>query len=1385
MKKIISIAIGVMLLFSVVPQVSAATTVSGRVTSISCGSSGMLTITSMVGIVRCKLSPSTSFIINGSPGECSDIKSGMTATVTGEQEVYTLNASRVVASGSGGGGGGEPQPTPFNIRGTIASTNCPSSITVNSSSGAISITVSNASITRNGGASSCSELEAGDTVSVSGTKTGNTWVANSVSASTPVTRFTLSGTIASLSCPDTISVSATNGVHSVNVSSARITLNGASSTCASLKIDDSVSITGTRINGELRAIIVSASREAEPPPDPEPIPVSISGVISSINCGSDTITVTTSFGNFTVSLPATFTKDGETATCASLVVGDLASATGIMVEGRLDATVASFDSAPGEPEPDPDPVPVTISGVISATNCANSTITVTTQNGSIEVSLPETFTKDGETATCTSLVVGDLAVATGFLVEGRLDATVASFDSAPGEPEPDPDPIPVTLPGVIISIDCTSNEIVITTANGDIIVSLPETLTKDGNNATCEELEVGDLGVVVGFLADGRMDAISATFDSTNPGDPEPPEEGPESWTGTIIAVDCQNMTVTILMADGSTITFNIEHAGIVSNLVPADCLTLTVGQTVKITGDKITDEIYIAHLVEVLTDDEGDDDDAGCDGPFSYIGVIISVRCGAGSEILVKIGDDEVGFDITGAVLEKDGYPITCSMLKVGMEVRIIGTCDPETGETTVTKIIITGQSDEEPGIEENTIKGDLRGTLCWQNLIIIIDENGKIINITITSETEIIVNGRPGTCYDLMPPMKITVIYKINEDGNKVAIKIIANTDAGNLPPGQGGGAGSGGGTPPPSPPPGGGSGGGGTPPPTPPPGGGGGSDPGSGSEDQSGADYQSVLTVESVSIETGIITAIDEYNAGKAMKIVLSDETQHFYKQRELDPKKISEGYLVKVTGIIGEKNEVKASQIELLPVSPQPITVSGKIVEVDKTTGWVRLKKITENITLFSVADEEGYLLINIDPTTTFDYKGKKLTLENLRAGVIMELEGTIDPINSVLSTSSISLSARQAIQTLKKGVIKDVFCDKKLLWIETSSDDAEGKYILIKIDEKTDISLEGKSATCTELVAGSSITVDGMLDPFDMYINATEISALKADGADDKLEGELMDIDTTRQTIWLRVTEEGKARFVMVKYNSQTTILAFGKKGTASDLSGAGQISVVGSADPSNEFIFNATTIESLGELQEDLTIVGSVVFADCDSNIIFVRTKDEVLRFQLTATTRIYQGETIATCGEIEVDSQIALVYDQKGTKTIVTKVKLPSAKTVIKLIIGMGYISIDGKNILIDAPPYIKDGTTMVPLRVITEQFGASLDWNAADKRITLRRGDDIIICRIGRKDAVVNGKSTEMLQAPEITNDRTMVPIRFMSEMFGAKVEWDGETKTVTIIM
>ena len=54
----------------------------------------------------------------------------------------------------------------------------------------------------------------------------------------------------------------------------------------------------------------------------------------------------------------------------------------------------------------------------------------------------------------------------------------------------------------------------------------------------------------------------------------------------------------------------------------------------------------------------------------------------------------------------------------------------------------------------------------------------------------------------------------------------------------------------------------------------------------------------------------------------------------------------------------------------------------------------------------------------------------------------------------------------------------------------------------------------------------------------------------------------------------------------------------------------------------------------------------------------------------------------------------------------------------------------------------------------------------------------------QIGKKSATVNGKEVVLDVAPFIVNGRTLVPIRFISETFGAQVNWDGNTKTVTIV-
>lgn len=99
------------------------------------------------------------------------------------------------------------------------------------------------------------------------------------------------------------------------------------------------------------------------------------------------------------------------------------------------------------------------------------------------------------------------------------------------------------------------------------------------------------------------------------------------------------------------------------------------------------------------------------------------------------------------------------------------------------------------------------------------------------------------------------------------------------------------------------------------------------------------------------------------------------------------------------------------------------------------------------------------------------------------------------------------------------------------------------------------------------------------------------------------------------------------------------------------------------------------------------------------------------------------------------------------------------------------------------DVAPYIKDGRTMVPLRVIAESMDARVDWKASEQRIDLVRNVDKIQLWVGDRDAYFNNDHLTLEVAPEITNGRTFVPLRFVTEALGAKVDWDAVTRTAKI--
>ena len=108
----------------------------------------------------------------------------------------------------------------------------------------------------------------------------------------------------------------------------------------------------------------------------------------------------------------------------------------------------------------------------------------------------------------------------------------------------------------------------------------------------------------------------------------------------------------------------------------------------------------------------------------------------------------------------------------------------------------------------------------------------------------------------------------------------------------------------------------------------------------------------------------------------------------------------------------------------------------------------------------------------------------------------------------------------------------------------------------------------------------------------------------------------------------------------------------------------------------------------------------------------------------------------------------------------------------------------IDGTRInYTEAPPIVESGTTLVPLRVISEALGASVEWNAAASRATIKTAAYTVAFTIGSTTYTVNGASKTLAVAPKMINGRTMVPIRAFSEAIGATVNYSASTNTASV--
>ncbi|WP_090575434.1 stalk domain-containing protein [Paenibacillus sp. OV219] len=118
-----------------------------------------------------------------------------------------------------------------------------------------------------------------------------------------------------------------------------------------------------------------------------------------------------------------------------------------------------------------------------------------------------------------------------------------------------------------------------------------------------------------------------------------------------------------------------------------------------------------------------------------------------------------------------------------------------------------------------------------------------------------------------------------------------------------------------------------------------------------------------------------------------------------------------------------------------------------------------------------------------------------------------------------------------------------------------------------------------------------------------------------------------------------------------------------------------------------------------------------------------------------------------------------------------------------IVLKLGSKSAMVDSKPYKLDVAPLLLKGTTYLPLRFITEAMGAQVSWDPATKRVSVLRGDKLLEMWVGQTDFLLTGVRKQAEVAPITRSGRTLIPVRLVSEQLGLTVDWDQKLGRITV--
>lgn len=194
-----------------------------------------------------------------------------------------------------------------------------------------------------------------------------------------------------------------------------------------------------------------------------------------------------------------------------------------------------------------------------------------------------------------------------------------------------------------------------------------------------------------------------------------------------------------------------------------------------------------------------------------------------------------------------------------------------------------------------------------------------------------------------------------------------------------------------------------------------------------------------------------------------------------------------------------------------------------------------------------------------------------------------------------------------------------------------------------------------------------------------------------------------------------------------------------------------------------KYYLNNNLLNSMDKLELDLT-------SDSDGKIDLKLGLPEKMDFGDGIVLKFYEKNTGTYLGEQYYYGEKMLEYSEN---------EIEQSKGRIQFHIGNNMVYIGEQEYELDVPPQIIEGRTMVPVRFISEVFGAQVEWDYADREVKIIHKGKLIVMKIDERNPEIG------LDVPAVIVDgRTMVPIRYISQTFNTFVIWNSHEKRIELI-